>query len=211
MLRRVAGWAVVGSGLATGTLLAAAAVYFVVFALSGGLQTSLATDAPPEWALYEFAVLSGLVILYLVAAGVFTVSLAVLQLHSGPWWVVVAGLSALAASAGWLLVAGNQTGDVTYARIDTLGFVAYMAAANFVGLRARQLKAVTAGLGVSSTLLLLAASVPGGLAAASIVALAVLLYGVWVVWVGLSSRRRPAVAAAATPSPAVLQTEAGAR
>ena len=211
MFQRVAGWAVVGSGLATGTLLAAAAVYFVVFALSGGLQTSLATDAPPEWALNQFEVLSALVVLYLLAAGVFTVSLAVLQLHSGPWWAVVVGLSALAASAGWLLVAGNQTSDVTYARIDTLGSVVYMAAVSVVGLRARQLNAVTAGLGVTSTLLLLAASVPGGLAGASMVALAVVLYGAWAVWVGLSSRGRPAAAAAVTPSPAVLQTGPGAR
>jgi hypothetical protein len=146
MLQRIAGWSVVGSGIATGTLLAAAAVYFVVFALSGGLQTALATDAPPEWAFSQYVILSALVVLYLLAAIVFTVSLAALQLYSGPWWAVVVGLGALAVSAGWLLVAGNQTSNVTYARIDALGFVVYMAAANFVGLRARQLNAITAGL-----------------------------------------------------------------
>ena len=80
-----------------------------------------------------------------------------------------------------------------------------MAAANFVGLRARQLSAVTAGLGLTSSLLLPAASVPGGLTAASIVALAVVLYGAWVVWVALGSRPRPAAAASVTQSQAALQ------
>ena len=205
MLQRIAGWAVVGSGIATGALLIAAAVYFVVFALSGGLQTALATTAPPEWAFEQFVILYALVVFYLLAAGVFTVSLAVLQLHSGPWWAVLVGLAALAASAGSLLLAGNQTSDVTYARIDALGFVVYMAAANFVGFRARHLSAATAGLGVTSTLLLLAATVPGGLGAVSIVAVAVVLYGAWVVWVGLGSRPRPSAAAAATQSQAALQ------
>lgn len=211
MVQRAAGWAVVASGLATGTLLAAAVVYLAVFALSGGLQTALATDAPPQWALSQFEFLSGLVVLYLLAAGVFTLALAVLQLQVGPRWAVVAGLCALAASVGWLVVAGNGTSDVTSARIDMLGFVVYMAATNVVGLRARQFNAGTAGLGVTSTLLLLAASVPGGLAAAGVVALAVGLYGAWAVLVGLSSRRRRTAAVASTPSPAVLQTEAGAR
>jgi hypothetical protein len=194
------------SGLATGLFLAVVGVYFVFFALSGGLQTTLATDAPPDWALTEYEVLSGLIVLYVLAAAAFTVSLAVLQLRAGPWWAVVGGLCALAAGAG-LLVAGSQAGTATYATIDTLaflGFAGYMAATNAVGLRARQLNAVTAGVGVASALLLLVATLAGGPVGEGLAVLAFVLYGAWAVRLGVGLRRR-----AASPAPLQVTLQMG--
>ena len=189
------------SGLATGVLLAVAAVYLAAFALSGGLQTSLATDAPPAWALAQFEVLSTIVALYLLAAVVFTLSLAAVQFRMGPRWAVVGGLCALALGVG-LLVAGSQVNQGAYATVDMLAFAAYMVATNLVGLRARQLSAVNAGVGMASGLVLPAASlVAGGLVGAGLLALAVVLYGTWVVWLALSSGlRRPAAVQAALQS-----------
>jgi len=182
---------VIWSGFATAALLASGLVYFAIFAFTGGLQSVLSTDAPPAWALTEFEVLSGIVVLYLLAAVVLTVSLAVVQFHIGPWWAVVGGLCALAAGAG-LLVAGSQASEATYATIDTLallGFVGYMVATNVVGLRARLFSAVTAGVGLASTLMLLAATLAARLVGVGFLVLALMLYGAWAVWLGMSSRR----------------------
>jgi hypothetical protein len=175
------------SGLATGLLLTVAAVYFAYYALNGGLQTDLATDAPPEWAFAQYAVLSGIVVLYLLAAAAFTVVLAVVQIQSGPWWAVLGGMCALAAGVG-LFVAGSP---FTY-----VGFAGYIAATNAVGIRARQFGGATAATGLTSAVLLLAAPLAAGFAGGVLLALAlgVLFYGVWAVWVGVSAWRPPASA-----------------
>jgi hypothetical protein len=184
---RVVTW----SGFATAALLASGLVYFAIFAFTGGLQSVLSTGAPPEWALTEIVVLSGIFVLYLLAAVVLTVSLAVVQFHIGPWWAVVGGLCALAAGTG-LLVVGSQASRATYATIDTfafLGFVGYMVATNVVGVRGRMFSAVTAGVGLASTLLLLAGTLAASLVGVGFLVLALILYGAWAVWLGMSSRR----------------------
>ena len=180
------------SGFATAALLAAGFVYFAIFAFNGGLQSVLETDAPPEWALTELVVLSVIIVMYLLAAVVLTVSLAVVQLQIGPWWAVAGGLCALVAGAG-LLVAGSLASSSTYATIDTLaflGFAGYMVATNVVGVRARQLNALIAGVGLVSALLLLAAPLAGRLVGVGVLALALMFYGAWVVWLSIWSRRR---------------------
>ncbi len=162
-----------------------------MFAFSGGLQTDLATNAPPAWALAETEVLSGLIVMYVLAAVVLTVSLAVVQLHLRPWWAVLGGLGALAAGAG-LLVVGSTASQSTYALIDTiafLGFGGYMVATNAVGLRARRFNPVMAGAGLVAALLPLAATLAPGLVGAGLLALALTLYGVWAVWLGVSEWR----------------------
>ena len=119
-------------------------------------------------------------------------SLAVVQLQIGPWWAVAGGLCALVAGAG-LLVAGSLASSSTYATIDTLaflGFAGYMVATNVVGVRARQLNALIAGVGLVSALLLLAAPLAGRLVGVGFLALALVLYGAWVVWLSIWSRRR---------------------
>ena len=191
MFPRAASRVMMWSGLATGLLVFVAAVYFVLFALSGGLQSVLATDAPPAWALTEFEALSGIIVLYLLAALVLTVSLAVVQFQTGRQWVVIGGLCSLAVGAG-LLVVGSQASQTTYAVIDTLaflGFAGYMVATNVVGLRARRFNAVIAGVGLGAALLPFAATFASGPVAAGLLALAITLYGVWAVWLGVSEWR----------------------
>ena len=209
MLPRLAPRVVIWSGLATALLLAVAAVYFAVFALDGGLQTVLDTLAPPEWAFTQFVVLAGLVFLYLLAAVVLTVSLAVVQLEVRPWWAVVGGLGALAAGAGFLVASPQPSIDV----LAYPGFAVYMVATNVVGFRSRQLTAVTAGVGLASALLLLAAPLAGGgVGTAVSLALAILLYGAWAARLGISAWRRPALGRSdRAPLEAVLQSGLGAR
>ena len=206
---------VIWSGFATAAFVAVGVVYFAIFALTGGLQSVLDTDAPPASALTEFEVLSGIIVLYLLAAVVLTVSLAAVQFQIGPWWAVVGGLCALAAGAG-LLLAGSQASEVTYATIDTLaflGFAGYMVATHVVGLRARQFNAAMAGVGLASALLLLPATLATGLVGAGLLALAIMLYGAWAFWLGISSLRRLRAAGGPKPEPTqpALQTGPGDR
>src|SRR5438874_8043620 len=94
------------SGFATAALLAAGFVYFAIFAFNGGLQSVLETDAPPEWALTELVVLSVIIVMYLLAAVVLTVSLAVVQLQDRA--VVGCGGRPVRSGGGaGLLVAGS--------------------------------------------------------------------------------------------------------
>src|SRR2546430_17539397 len=73
------------SGFATAALLAAGFVYFAIFAFNGGLQSVLETDAPPEWALTELVVLSVIIVMFLLAAGVLPGSPAGGQPRIVPW------------------------------------------------------------------------------------------------------------------------------
>jgi hypothetical protein len=212
VLQRVASTVVVWSGLLTATMLAAAAGYFGFFAMNGGLQVALETDAPPEWALTEFEVLMALVALYLLTAVVLTISLAVVQMRRGPWWAVLGGVCALALGAGLLMVASQAT-QATYLTLDVaafLGVVGYMVATNVIAFRSRQLSAVTAGVGVGSAVLLVVATLATGLAGVGLLALALASYGAWAASLGISeSRRRGGGTTAPAPPGAVLQTGPG--
>ena len=92
-----------------------------------------------------------------------------------------------------MLVAGSMASSSTYATIDTLaflGFAGYMVATNGVGVRAGQFNALMAGVGLVSALLLLAAPLAGRLVGVGVLALALMFYGAWVVWLSIWSRRR---------------------
>lgn len=172
------------SGLATGLLLAVAAVYLGILAISGDLKW-LETDAPPQDVLLKFVVLAGMVLLFAMAALVLTVSLAVVQFQRGPWWAVLGAMGAVVAGVA-LLVAGSP---FTYA-----AFGGYMATTNAVGIRTGKFGWVTAATGLTSGVLLLAAPLATGVPGAVLpaLALAVVFYGVWAVSLAISARRRPA-------------------
>jgi hypothetical protein len=196
---------VMWSGFATAALLIACVADFATFAFNGGLQSVLATDAPPPEALTGLEILTGMAFLYVLIALVFTVSLAVVQFSSGSRKAVVGGLGALGAGIVLVLL-GAAGGDMQHQvleRLGLLGFAGYLAAASLVGLPGSQLNRLAAGFGLAAGAALMVAGV-GGLYTSGLIVLAPPLYAAWAMSFGIVGLRRRALSAAA--SQAVLQT-----